>query len=247
MFKVFNIIFMSIFLYACGQDNVPNKIKLSSLINAEFTYTQDFFECELNKNKSLIALESFFSQNLKKYKDLAEQEHLKISILFPEQNSNITNFILSVTSNNNHLGLNKFIDTIKDDSFNEVALCSFAIYQHKGINLKDQYTFNNDSFITAEILKCKFNDGYNFGTFKIAINRFLNNLRLIELPYTVSYLQDSSLDDSFIWINYFYQENYQEILLDRWINDEDSAEIKNEFFQNATCIESNKYKFFNLI
>ena len=42
MFKVFNIIFISIFLYACGQDNVPNKFKLSSLINAEFTYTQTF-------------------------------------------------------------------------------------------------------------------------------------------------------------------------------------------------------------
>jgi len=247
MFKVINIIFIFIFLYACGQDNAPNKIKLSSLIDPEFTYTQDLFDCELNKNEFLIALEAFFSKNIKKYKDLAELENLNISILFPEQNNNITNFIISITSNNNHLGLKKFIDSIKDDSFSDVALCSFAIYQHKGINFIEQKSFNNDSFITTEILRCKFNDGYNFGTFQIAINRFLNDLRFIELPYSISYLEDSSLDNGFIWINYFYKEDYQELLLDSWINNQDSAQIKNEFSQNAACIESNKYKSFKLI
>ena len=61
MFKVLNMILISIFIHACGQDNASNKIKLSSLINAEFTYTQDLFNCNLVKNQSLLALESFFS------------------------------------------------------------------------------------------------------------------------------------------------------------------------------------------
>ena len=76
MFKVLNMILISIFIHACGQDNASNKIKLSSLINAEFTYTQDLFNCNLDKNQSLIALESFFFFFFKKYKDLAAVENL---------------------------------------------------------------------------------------------------------------------------------------------------------------------------
>ena len=87
---------------------------------------------------------------------------------------------------------------------------------------------HNDSLITTECLRCKFNDGYNFGTFQIAINKFLNNLRFIELPYSISYLEDSSLDNGFIWINNFYSEDYQDLLLNSWLKNEDSFEVKNE-------------------
>ena len=103
------------------------------------------------------------------------------------------------------------------------------------------------SFINAEILRCKYNDTYNFGTFQISINRFINNLRTIELPYSISYLEDNSKNDSFIWINYFYTEDYEDILLKNWANKEDSAEIQNEFSTNATCIDSKKYKSYKLI
>lgn len=247
MFKALNIIFIFIFLYACGQDNAPNKIKLSSLINAEFTYTQDLFDCELNKNQSLIALEAFFSKNIKKYKDLAELENLNISILFPEQNNNITSFIISVISNENPIALTKFIGMLKEDNFSNLASCSFAIYQNKGINIKQEKMADSNSFVNTEILRCRYNNGYNFGTFQIAINSFINNLRFIELPYSINYLEDNSTDNGFIWINNFYSEDYQDLLLNSWLKNEDSFEVKNEFSQNATCIESNKFKSFKLI
>ena len=247
MFKVLNMILISIFLNACGQDNASNKIKLSSLINAEFTYTQDLFNCNLVKNQSLLALESFFSENIKKYKDLAEVENLKISILFPEQNNNITSFIISVISNENPIALTKFIGMLKEDNFSNLASCSFAIYQNKGINIKQEKMADSNSFVNTEILRCRYNNGYNFGTFQIAINRFINNLRFIELPYSINYLEDNSTDNGFIWINNFYSEDYQDLLLNSWLKNEDSFEVKNEFSQNATCIESNKFKSFKLI
>jgi len=247
MFKVLNMILISIFIHACGQDNASNKIKLSSLINAEFTYTQDLFNCNLDKNQSLIALESFFSKNIKKYKALAEVENLKISILFPEQNNNITSFIISVISNENPIALTKFIGMLKEDNFSNLASCSFAIYQNKGINIKQEKMADSNSFVNTEILRCRYNNGYNFGTFQIAINRFINNLRFIELPYSINYLEDNSTDNGFIWINNFYSEDYQDLLLNSWLKNEDSFEVKNEFSQNATCIESNKFKSFKLI
>tara|TARA_B100000035_G_scaffold221507_1_gene190251 strand:- start:50 stop:790 length:741 start_codon:yes stop_codon:yes gene_type:complete len=246
MHKLLNIFLVIIFLSSCSKDDFNNETKLSSLIKADFSYTQDLFECTLNENESLISLESFFSKNIEEYKNIADLENLNISILFPQNNKYITNFIISIISNNNPLGLKKFIDAVKSDAINDVASCSFAIFQHKGINLKEEL-INNNSFINAEILRCRYNNAYNFGTFQISINRFINNLRTIELPYSISYLEDNSKNDSFIWINYFYTEDYEDILLKNWANKEDSAEIQSEFSANATCIDSKKYKSYKLI
>ena len=247
MHKLLNIFLVIILLSACGNNDSANETKLSSLIKADFSYTQDLFDCTLNENESLISLESFFSKNIEEYKKIAQSENLDISIFFPENNANITTFIISIISNNNPLGLKKFIDAVKSDAITEVASCSFAIFQHKGINLKEELINNNNYFVNAEILRCKYNDTYNFGTFQISINRFINNLRAIELPYSISYLEDNSKNDSFIWINYFYTEDYGDILLKNWANKEDSAEIQNEFSTNATCIDSKKYKSYKLI
>jgi len=246
MHKFLNILLVIILLSACSNNDSTNETKLSSLIKADFSYTQDLFDCTLNENESLISLESFFSKNIEEYKKIAELESLNISIFFPENNANISTFIISIISNNNPLGLKKFIDAVKSDDITEIASCSFAIFQHKGINLKEKL-MNNNSFINAEILRCKYNDTYNFGTFQISINRFINNLRTIELPYSISYLEDNSINESFIWINYFYTENYEDILLKNWANKEDSAEIQSEFSANATCIDSKKYKSYKLI
>ena len=247
MHKILNIFLVIILLSACSNNDSANETKLSSLIKADFSYTQDLFDCTLNENESLISLEYFFSKNIEDYKKIAQSENLNISIFFPKNNANITTFIISIISNNNPLGLKKFIDAVKSDAITEVASCSFAIFQHKGINLKEELINNNNYFINAEILRCKYNDTYNFGTFQISINRFINNLRAIELPYSISYLEDNSKNDSFIWINYFYTEDYGDILLKNWANKEDSAEIQNEFSTNATCIDSKKYKSYKLI
>ena len=246
MNKLPNIFLVIILLSACSKNDPNNETKLSSLIKPDFLYTQDLFNCTLNKNQSLIGLESFFSKNIEEYDKIAQKENLNISIFFPDNNTNITTFIISIISNNNPLGLKKFIDAVKSNGMTEVASCSFAIFQHKGINLKEKL-MNNNSFINAEILRCKYNDTYNFGTFQISINRFINNLRAIELPYSISYLEDNSKNDSFIWINYFYTEDYEDILLKNWTNNEDSAEIQNEFSTNAICIDSKKYKSYKLI
>ena len=247
MHKLLNIFLVIILLSACSNNDSANETKLSSLIKADFSYTQDLFDCTLNENESLISLESFFSKNIEDYKKIAQLENLNISIFFPENNANITTFIISIISNNNPLGLKKFIDAVKSDAITEVASCSFAIFQHKGINLKEEFINNNNYFVNAEILRCKYNDTYNFGTFQISINRFINSLRAIELPYSISYLEDNSKNDSFIWINYFYTEDYEDILLKNWTNNEDSAEIQNEFSTNAICIDSKKYKSYKLI
>ena len=64
MHNLLNIFLVIILLTACSKDDLNNETKLSSLIKADFSYTQDLFDCTLNENESLIGLESFF---FKKY------------------------------------------------------------------------------------------------------------------------------------------------------------------------------------
>ena len=82
MHKLLNIFLVIIFLSSCSKDDFNNETKLSSLIKADFSYTQDLFECTLNENESLISLESFFSKNIEEYKNIADLEDLNISIIF---------------------------------------------------------------------------------------------------------------------------------------------------------------------
>ena len=82
MHKLLNIFLVIILLSACSKNESNNEIKLSSLVKADFSYTQDLFDCTLNKNESLIGLESFFSKNIEKNNNISELENLNISIFF---------------------------------------------------------------------------------------------------------------------------------------------------------------------
>ena len=49
MIKVLYTSIILILLSACGMRDSDNEIELSTLIQADFTYTQDLFNCNLNQ------------------------------------------------------------------------------------------------------------------------------------------------------------------------------------------------------
>ena len=244
------LIFLMPFLFftvSCEQDSSDADNKLSSLIKPNFSYNQDLFKCNLVSNSSLIGLESFFSIQANKYSSMSKDNGLNISILFPENNENVDNFLISIRSDGNHIPIRNFIDQIKSDGFEDIASCTFSIYQHKALDvIKNINNVIDNTFVNIEILRCSFNNGYNFGTFQIAINRYIDNVDKLDMPYSVSYIEDNSTNNDFMWINSFYDSSYQTILLENWINKKDAAEIKDEFTENATCIDSTKYKSYRL-
>ena len=68
----------------------------------------------------------------------------------------------------------------------------------------------------------------------------------LKVPYSVLYLQDANSPDRFIWINNFYKEDYSEEITDLWIGTVEAKEIKDEFQENAECIESDIYNSFKI-
>jgi hypothetical protein len=99
MFKNIYILISFFIITSCGGSSTETSSSLSALIQPEFTYSQDFFDCSINSEYSLMNLESFFSSFVDGYKK--KDDGVKVSVLFPDKVDVIKKFIISVISDNN--------------------------------------------------------------------------------------------------------------------------------------------------
>ena len=245
MYRLFTLILITTTMTSCGSKDSNDEIKLSSLIQPNFSFTYDLIECELNKNSSLLDLEFFFSKNIDKYKAITDGK-IRLSILFPENRINVSGFIIAIKSNTDYGNLESFISQIQRDQFNDIALCKFIINQNKGFNILEYKNNSNLDYEFVEILICQYKEGYNYGSFEITINRFLNYIQKLDIPYSLNYVNKSK-NNEFIWINSFHNNDYKKILIDSWVMENEAIEIKDEFIENASCIESDTFKSYHLL
>ena len=117
----------------------------------------------------------------------------------------------------------------------------------KGFNIVAKKIKPSSDYVFTEMLRCKYNKGYNFGTFMISIERFLNQINALDISYTLSYIKNKDSDNNFLWINSFYDINFKDQLSNSWIKSKDSIEIQDEFNSNSSCIDSKSYKSYQLI
>ena len=244
LLKIVYFLLISVVLVACGNEKIQTK-SLNSLISPNYSFNQDFFYCDLNKNMSLLNLESFLSKfvsdNVNDFSNI-----LDINILFPDKTQEVTEFVFSVRSNQNSKEVSDFVNLLDMDDFNKIASCNYAIQQFDATDLIQSESEATNDFLNVEILRCTYNPGYNFGTFRISIDRFVNAVGRLKLPYSLSYI-NLKKNNSFIWINSFNINNHEEFLEKNWISDDESKAIKDEFNENATCLDSKKYKSYELI
>lgn len=244
LLKIVYFFLISVVLVACGNEKIQTK-SLNSLISPNYSFNQDFFYCDLNKNMSLLNLESFLSKfvsdNVNDFSNI-----LDINILFPDKTQEVTEFVFSVRSNQNSKEVSDFVNLLDMDDFNKIASCNYAIQQLDATDLIQSESEATNDFLNVEILRCTYNPGYNFGTFRISIDRFVNAVGRLKLPYSLSYI-NLKKNNSFIWINSFNINNQEELLEKNWISDDESKAIKDEFNENATCLDSKKYKSYELI
>ena len=244
LLKIVYFFLISVVLVACGNEKIQTK-SLNSLISPNYSFNQDFFYCDLNKNMSLLNLESFLSKfvsdNVNDFSNI-----LDINILFPDKTQEVTEFVFSVRSNQNSKEVSDFVNLLEMDDFNKIASCNYAIQQFDATDLIQSESEATNNFLNVEILRCTYNPGYNFGTFRISIDRFVNAVGRLKLPYSLSYI-NLKKNNSFIWINSFNINNQEELLEKNWISDDESKAIKDEFNENATCLDSKKYKSYELI
>ena len=237
-FKSFLII---IFIFSCSSE-VDKGIEANLLISPDYNFSIEFFECNLNAGYTLLNLESFLS-------DLTRDEKSKnndvydLEVFFPKSNY-VNEFILNLKTYRNDNTYNNFINELSAKGFDEIARCKFDNNNYQGKLLIDyktkQQKYNN------EILRCNYNDGFNFGTFRVAIDRFINQIQSLNIPYDAIYIQSDGSPRSFIWINNFYSNEPADAILSDWLDNAEAKDIKEEFLENAKCINADMHDVFVL-
>ena len=230
-----------IFLISCSSE-FDNAVEANSLISPDYQFSSEFFECKLNDDYTLLNLESFFSNLLKN--DLLNNDGMSdIEVFFPKSNY-VSEFILNLRNYSNQDIYNSFLEQLSINGFDEIAECRFNKNEYRGLLLIEEES-KMPKYIN-ELLRCEYNQGFNYGTFRIAIDRFLNEMNSLKIPYEAIYIQNDKSTNSFIWINNFYTKDFSDAISSDWINNTEANEIKQEFLENAKCIEAKMYDAFLL-
>lgn len=243
-FLKLHLIFIFLFIIiGCSKEN-SDLIDLNKLIKPEYEFTTYFLNCSLKNDSSLLELESFFSnfQRTNKNKDI---ETSSLYLFFPDS-VRLDAFILNAVYANKSDDYSDFIQDLSDDGFDKFANCNFNVDSEKGLKILSSNNLIQKDNFSSEILRCKYKDGFNFATFRIAIDRFKQSLSKMDFDYEVIYVENEKLNN-FTWINNFYSQDYSKYILENWQSSDEAFQVKNEFTENAECIDSRFYKVFKLI
>lgn len=236
-FKTFLI---SFFLYSCSSE-IDKGIEANLLISPDYNFSVELFECELNESYTLLNLESFLSDLVKS--DNYQNDDYGLEIFFPKSNY-VNEFMLTLKTYSDNDNYNDFINQLSTKGFDEIARCKFNKNDYNGLLLIDQEIQENK--YVNELLRCNYNEGFNFGTFRVAIDRFKNQMNSLNIAYEAVYLQTNKSPRSFIWINNFYSNEPSELIPSDWLSNEESQEIRQEFLDNANCIDAKMHDVFVL-
>ena len=199
MFKNLNSLLILFILASCSLENDEINNKSSSLIKPNFSSSQSRHDCILYKDKSLNSLEAFIPNFVNKAEDLLPSATLEF--LF-NQEKNIDNFSILYLDNQANFNVSILSQILSEEGIDDVASCQ----------LRDEIMLSSDIFIDnisinftsfeVEFLNCEFNEGFNFGTFAIEIDTFLNLVRKKDVKYFAKFQQINNESNNFTWINY---------------------------------------------
>jgi len=240
MNQIYKFVVLLFLFQGCTKDT-DQSFQASSLIKPKFNFSNYLIECNLKEEANLLSLENFFSILVKD--SFYTDNNFDLYVYFPKT-SYVNKFIINIQNNTNEDTYSPFIKDLSFKGFDKIAFCDFNSNKLSGVTLLNYKNLDEVSFNTTEILHCDYKMGFNYGTFSVAIDRFLNQMTSLNIPYSVLYLQDNNSLDSFIWINNFYKEDYSKEITERWVNTAEAIDIKDEFLQNAECIESDIYNSF---
>ncbi len=244
MFKYITSLLITLILISCSSENSFVDQKSSSLIKPNFSQTQARYDCVLSEDTSLNSLEAFIPSFVVKVRNTLPSASLEI---FFNDQENISNFSLLYLDNDINFNSSLMtvlldeegMDNIADCALNDDAILSSNFYiDNKSIDL--------DSF-EVEVLNCTFNDGFNFGTFAIEVDSFLNLIRKKGVAYFAKFQQANEASPNFIWINYLGSIEDKDILYKGWLEEEDSIKIQEAFNLHSTCESSISYKGYKVL
>jgi len=240
--KRLSVFLFVLLIFISCTDSQKKEIDLNKLVSPNYQFSKHFFNCDINPNSSLIELESFFSKFLSLHASRFD-ENQSMNVLFLNS-ENLSEFIISLKNYNDNI-LIDLISDLKKVGIENIASCNFFTKSLNGISL-GAYKKEFGQINQIEILKCNYINNFNYGSFRISFDKYENLLNKLSIPVSSEYLQTDNSSD-FFWINYYYNEDYEIQIINDWFSNKEASEIKDEFLNSASCIESKIYDLYNLI
>ena len=231
-----NFLISLFFLFSCSNEVSENEQNLSELMQPNLNYFISQYECTLSQNNNLNDLEQY----IPKLSQLLKNHSFEYQLEFyfsDSQGDDIKNFIINVKNKDsiNQDALSLFIN-----SENTIFQCLQRNDNLIATTLISKLDQQNDIFY-LEILDCEFSSNSNFGTFKVASDYFYNLLNEYNISYKADFLNSDSSSRNFYWHNFFNSSLDRDNFYAKWIDSEDSIEIKNLFSEQSECFSSNSY------
>ena len=99
----------------------------------------------------------------------------------------------------------------------------------------------------AEILECKYLDGFNYATMKLILEQFTDALIKNNFPVDIFYSENNDSSGSFQWTNIFLSIDSRGAFVESWQQLEISKEIQSLLLEQSICESSNTFRQYKVL
>ena len=243
--KVITPLICIVLLTSCGNNSSNNDIGLSSFIKPMYSYQESSLNCNLADNETLNSIERFIPRFIDNFSDAAKTEE-ELFFLFPvSQDGKDTQAFKILFKHQDQTSLDNLMLNLAKLSFDKIANCDNSINQRSSLRLNANPI--NGSPVIAEILECKYLDGFNYATMKLILEQFTDALKKNNFPVDIFYSENNDSSGSFQWTNIFLSIDSRRAFVESWQQLEISKEIQSLLLEQSICESSNTFRQYKVL
>jgi hypothetical protein len=231
-------------LASCDGDVNNSNLELSNFIKPEYSFKESSFNCNLVADKTLNSVERFIPKFVDSFKKMGGDAE-ELYFLFPvTENKTETQSFELLLKHNEVNSLDKFNLALTALNFNEIAICNTS-----GIS-RNSFELTNQAIVSpaiAEVLECKYKDGFNYATIKLVLEQFTDALIQNNSSVNIFYSEKLKSNNSFQWTNLFSSLESRKVFVQDWQASQISKEIQKLLLEQSACQSSKvfrRYKVF---
>ena len=234
-----------VLLASCDGDVNNSNLELSNFIKPEYSFKESSFNCNLVADKTLNSVERFIPKFVDSFKKMGGDAE-ELYFLFPvTENKTKTQSFELLLKHNEVNSLDKFNLALTALNFNEIAICNTSGISRNSFELTNQAIVSSPAI--AEVLECKYKDGFNYATIKLVLEQFTDALIQNNSSVNIFYSETLKPSNGFQWTNLFSSLESRKVFVQDWQASQISKEIQKLLLEQSACQSSKvfrRYKVF---
>ncbi len=223
-------------IFGCSNEKRTSDIDLSNFIKPEYSFKESSFKCELLNDKTLNSVERFIPKFIDSYLKIGNDSD-ELFFLFPAyEDQTETNSFELLFIHQEPDSINKFNLTLVDLEFDDIANCESYAESSSSFSITKKTIL--DTPVIAEILECKYKEGFSYATIKLVFEQFTDALIKNNAPVDILYSEKNNINKDFRWTNIFPSFESRRKFLESWQELEISKNIQLLLLEQSNCQSS---------